>query len=209
MNRPAVFDSATAPPDPWWRYAQGCANALMGGLEPPTVTVFGPVLDDDELARVCTTAGISRLVSGDGSYQPSSLLLFGTPGLTLGMLAAQGLVNHRRRQQARREQVPAWRLHRLGTVIVTDQRIMCSGIDGTLLSFWFGAVTEFYPDLASRTVVLAFTDQCQPLRLEGAAAPAIALWIAVGLYGDRWVDDQLLYPLTSNTLRCRPFVRPL
>lgn len=100
MTRPAVIHSATPPPDPWWRYAQGCARALIGGLEPPTVTVYGPVLDDDELPRLCTTAGISRLISGDGSYQRSSLLLFGTPGLTLGMLAAQGLVNHRRRQQA-------------------------------------------------------------------------------------------------------------
>lgn len=209
MTWPAVSNSAMPPPDPWWRYTQGCATALVGGVEPPTVTVYGPIIDDDERPRLCTTAGISRLVCGDGSYQRSSLLLLGTPGLTLGLLAAQGLVNHRRRQQARRDQIPAWRLHRLGTVIVTDQRIMCSGIDGTLLDFWFGAVTEFYPDLASRAVVLAFSEQCQPLRIDGPAAPAIALWIAVGLYGDRWVEDQRLYPLTSGALRHRPAVRPL
>lgn len=164
------------------------------------MTVYGPIIDDDERPRLCTTGGISRLVCGDGSYQRSSLLLLGTPGLTLGLLAAQGLVNHRRRQQARRDQIPAWRLHRLGTVIVTDQRIICSGINGTLLDFWFGAVTEFYPDLAARTVVLAFSEQCEPLRIDGPAAPAIALWIAVGLYGDRWVEDQRLYRLRVSDL---------
>lgn len=209
MNSPTMAPSVVWPaPDPWWRYTQDCAAALIGGVEPPMVSVYGPVLGQDECPRLCTTAGISRLIAGDGSYKRSSLLLFGTPGLTLGMLAAQGFVNHRRRQQARRDQIPAWRLHRQGTVIVTDQRIMCSGIDGNLLHFWFDDVTEFYPDLASRTVILAFGEQYAPLRIDGAAAPAIALWSAVGLYRERWVDDQRLHPLTASALRHRP-VRPL
>lgn len=203
------FGSAAIPPDPWWRYTYECATALINGVEPPPATVYGPVLEDDERPRLCTTAGISRLLAGDGSYQRSSLLLFGTAGLTLGMLAAQGIVNHRRRQRARRDQLPAWRLHRAGTVIVTDRRIMCSGTDGALLDFWFGAVTEFYPDLAARTIVLAFGDECAPLRLDGAAAPAVALWTAVGLYGDQWVNDPRLHPFTSGALRRRSYVQPL
>lgn len=205
MTSPSI--QAAVPPDPWWRYTQGCATALICGTEPPAVTVYGPVLEEDERPRVCTTAGISRLLTGDGSYRRSSLLLFGTPSVTLGMLAAQGFVNHRRRQQARREQIPAWRLQRVGTVIVTDRRIMCSGIEGTLLAFWFDGVTEFYPDLAARTVVFAFGDQCEPLRIEGAAAPAVALWSAVGIYGDRWVYDQRLDPFTSRGLRRSPTSR--
>jgi Transposase zinc-ribbon domain len=156
------------------------------------------ILDDDERPRLCTNAGISRLLAGDRSYRHTSLLLFGNAGFTLGMLAAQGFVNQRRRRQARRDQVPAWRSYRLGTVIVTDRRIMCSATDGTLLDFWFDHVTEFYPALASRSVVFAFGEACAPLRIDGPTAPAVALWGAVGLYGYRWVDDMRLQPLTHH-----------
>lgn len=193
--------STAGTPDPWWRYAQASAAALISGSEQPTVAVYGPILHEGEQPRLCTTAGISRLFAGDGTYQHSSLLLFGTAGVTLGMLAAQGVVNHRRRRQARLDQAPAWRSHRLGTVVVTDSRLMCSAPDGTLLDFWFSDVSEFYPDLTSRTVVLAFGDQCAPLRIDGPAAPAIALWAAVGLYGQRWVHDTRLQRLLPN---CQP-----
>jgi hypothetical protein len=184
--------------DPWWDYARRCAAALVAGLDPPAVTVYGPILDDDEQARLSTTAGVSRLLAGDGSYRHGSLLLFGSPGFTLGMLAAQGLVNRRRRRQAERDEIPAWRAHRVGNVVVTDQRIMCSASDGTLLDFWFGDVTEFYPDLTSRTAVFAFGEDCAPLRIDGAAAPAVALWAAVGLYGYRWTSDVRLQPLLTQ-----------
>jgi hypothetical protein len=195
MATSAAYPAMT--PDPWWHYAQGCAAALISGVEPPVMAVYGPILEDDERPRLCTTAGVSRLLAGDGSYRHTSLLLFGSAGLTLGMLAAQGFVNHRRGRQARHDQRPAWRSYRLATVVVTDRRIMCSALDGTLLDFWFDHVTEFYPDLASRTVVFAFGEICAPLRIDGDAAPAVALWAAVGLHGYRWVYDVRLKPLTQ------------
>ena len=206
MSATSVAHPAMAP-DPWWGYAQGCAAALTSGVEPPVVAVYGPVLDDDERPRLCTTAGVSRLLAGDGSYRDTSLLLFGSAGLMLGMLAAQGFVNHRRRRQARRDALPAWRSYRLATVVVTDRRIMCSALDGTLLDFWFADVTEFYPDLASRTAVFAFGEDCAPLRISGAAAPAVALWSAVGLYGYRWADDVRLQPLLTQPCQARGRVR--
>jgi hypothetical protein len=185
--------------DPWWDYSRRCAaDALADGVEPPAVAVYGPILADDERARLCTTAGVSRLLAGDGTYRHSSLLLFGTPGFTLGMLAAQGFVNRRRRRQARRDEIPAWRSHRIATTIVTDRRIMAGATDGTLLDFWFIDVTEFHPDLASRTVVFAFGDDCAPLRIDGPAAPAVALWTAVGIYGHRWAEDVRLQPLLAH-----------
>jgi hypothetical protein len=194
----ASFADPAITSDPWWDYAQRCAAALASGVEPPTVAVYGPILDDDERARLCTTAGVSRLLAGDGSYRHTSLLLFGTAGLTLGMLAAQGLVNQRRRRRAGRDQIPAWRSYRVATVVVTDRRIICSATDGTLLDFWFDDVTEFYPDLASRTVVFAFGQDCAPLRIDGATGPAVALWAAVGLYGYRWVHDVRLRALLTQ-----------
>lgn len=197
--------------DPWWEYARGCAAALTSGAPAPSIAVYGPILNDDEHARLCTTAISSRLVAGDGSYQRSSTFVVGSPLLMAGMLAAQGVANSRRRKQAQRDEVPQWREQRLCTVIVTDERLMCSRSDGTLTDFWFGYVTEFYPDLHSRTVTFAYGERCVPLQLAGPATVAIALWSAHALHGSAWVNDIRLHPLLSgesgvSTLTSRPAI---
>lgn len=184
--------------DPWWDYAHACALALYRGEPAPSVRVYGPVLEDGEEARVCTSAVASRLLAGDGSYRRSSTFLFGGPGLMIGMLAAQGYMNRRRRQQAERDQIAQWHDPRQATVIVTDERIMCSGADGTLVDFWLEYVTEFYPDVMARSVTFAFGDRCAPLRLDGPAAPAIALWCAHAIYGPGWSSDTRLRPLLAS-----------
>lgn len=181
--------------DPWWAYAQGAAAALAQGIAPPEVAVYGPILHEDEYAYLCTTASTSRLLAGDGTYRHTSLMALGSAKFMVGMLAAQGFINHRRRKAAQREAVPSWQLHQVGTVILTDRRMICTGSDGSLLEFWFSHVTEFYPDLRARSIVLAFGEDCAPLRIDGPAVPAIALWAAVGIYGDRWINDARLHPL--------------
>lgn len=183
--------------DPWWSYARSCARALYRGEPAPAISVYGPVLEDGEVARVCTTAVSSRLIGGDGSYQRSSTFLMGGPALVIGMLAAQGLMNHRRRKQALRDTVAQWRHPQESTVVITNERIMCSGSEGTLVDFWFEYVTEFYPHLWARSVTLAFGERCYPLRLDGPAAPAIALWCAHALYGPAWVNDARFAPLVA------------
>jgi len=192
MAQPGAVD------DPWWDYACAWANALQRGAPPASIAVYGPILDDDEHARLCTTAVSSRLAAGDGTYQRSSTFIFGSPGLTLGMLAAQGVINGHRKRQARRDEIPQWRYQRLSTIIVTDERLMCSGPHGTLNDFGFGYVTEFYPDLRARTVTFGFGDRCQPLQVAGPPAVAIALWSAHALYGHAWTDDLRLQPLIET-----------
>lgn len=187
--------------DPWWEYARGCAEALRAGTPAPSIAVYGPILNPDEQARLCTTAISSRLVAGDGSYQRSSTFVMGTPLLMAGMLAAQGVTNSRRRKQAQRDEVPQWREQHQCTVIVTDDRLMCSRSDGTFNDFWFGYVTEFYPDLAARTVTFAYGDRCVPLKLTGPATVAIALWSARALYGPAWINDIRLHSLLSAAPR--------
>ncbi|WP_141098986.1 hypothetical protein [Mycobacterium avium] len=184
--------------DPWWQYARGCAVALDAGEAAPSIAVYGPILNPDEHARLCTTAISSRLVAGDGSYQRSSTFVLGSPWLMAGILAAQGITNSRRRKQAQRDEVPQWREQHQCTVIVTDERLMCSRSDGTFIDFWFGYVTEFYPDLQARTVTFAYGERCVPLQLAGPAAVAIALWSARALYGPEWVNDIRLRPLLSG-----------
>ncbi|QIV79953.1 hypothetical protein [Mycolicibacterium frederiksbergense] len=184
--------------DPWWVYASGCAAALNAGSPAPSIAVYGPILNPDEDARLCTTAISSRLVAGDGSFQRSSTFVLGTPLLMVGMLAAQGVANSRRRKQAQRDEVPQWREQHECTVIVTDERLMCSRSDGTFVDYWFGYVTEFYPDLHARTVTFAYGERCVPLQLAGPAAVAIALWSAHALHGPAWINDVRLHPLLST-----------
>lgn len=186
--------------DPWWEYARGCAAALRVGAPAPSIAVYGPILNHDEHAQLCTTAISSRLVAGDGSYQRSSSFVLGSPWLMAGMLAAQGVTNRRRRKHAERDEVPQWREQHQCTVIVTDERLMCSRSDGTFIDFWFGYVTEFYPDLHSRTVTFAYGERCVPLQLAGPATVAIALWSARALYGPAWINDIRLRPLLDAQL---------
>lgn len=187
--------------DPWWEYARGCAAALSAGSPAPSIAVYGPILNPDERAQLCTTAISSRLVSGDGSYERSSAFVLGSPWLMAGVLAAQGVTNRRRRKQAQRDEMPQWREQHQCTVIVTDERLMCSRSDGTFIDFWFGYVTEFYPDLHSRTVTFAYGERCVPLQLAGPATVAIALWSARALYGPAWINDIRLRPLLAAEAR--------
>lgn len=181
--------------DPWWDYACASAAALQAGYSPPPVPIYGPLLEPDESVYVQAPAHYSRLLAGDGSYRRSSAILLGNLGFTLAVMAAQGTLNHRRRRQARRDQTPAWHHHRTTTVTVTTHRLLCPATDGRQLTFWFAYATEFYPDLAERCVTYAFGDDCAPLRLQGPATPAIALWSAVEIIGPAWSEDPRLAPL--------------
>lgn len=187
--------------DPWWDYARCAAAALRRGLPPPAVKVYGPVLGPDERALLTAPAQISRLTAGDGTYQHSSTFLWGSPMFTLGVMGTQGLINRRRRQRALHDAIPAWRLHREGTVLVTDERLIIPAANGTqLLSFWFANVSEFHVDLTQRTVELAYsTAECEPVRLHGPAVPGLALWAAVAIYGPDWINDDRLRVLLPTT----------
>ena len=118
------------------------------------------------------------------------------PMMMMGSMAAQSIADARRNRQAGKESQPEWRLTRPAAVLSTSQRLMCNRPDGGWLSFWYQDLSEHHIDLATRTLVMAFDqDQCAPVRLQGPATPAIALWSAVGVYGDAWKDDPRLAAL--------------
>lgn len=176
---------------------------MLAGYQPPALPTYGPVLEHDETVYVNAEAYSSQLRSGDGLYPRSRTMLLGGLGLTLAMLAAQGLMDRRQRRRAQRDELPAWRDERYVSVTVTTHRILIPGLEGQLDSFWFAYATEFYPDLAQRSVTYAFGDQCAPLRLQGPATPAIALWSAVEILGPRWPQDPRLAPLLNNDYKLR------
>jgi hypothetical protein len=179
----------------WWTYARRCAASFRVGIVPPEVQVFGPVLDDNEAALLTAELAYCRLYGGDGRYDRSDFLVFGRPTVMAGALAVNAAINHRRKVIARREAAPRWRDNCRAGVIVTTHRLLCDTGRGWD-SYWYGAIAEFYPDLASWSITIGF-DECAPLRLVGPAAPAVCLWIATAVLRERWESDPRLAPLLN------------
>lgn len=175
----------------WWHYSQGCGAALRAGRPPTPIEVYGPVLEPGEQALLNAEIDYSRFCGGDGSYSPLPLLVAGRPAVMFGALAVQGVVNHRRKTAAAQRAAAQWRFLQTCPVIVTTDRLICTTAPHGMVSFWFGACTEFYPDLQQWTLTLGF-DSTYPVRLGGPAAPALCLWSAYGILGDAWVDDPRL-----------------
>lgn len=183
------------PAEQWWHYSRGCAAALRAGRPPRPIAAYGPVLGPDEEALLSADIDYSRFCGGDSSYSPLPLIVGGRPAVMVGALAVQGVVNRRRRTAAARRAAAQWRFHQTCPVIVTTDRLICTTAQHGMVSFWFGACTEFYPDLQHWTLTLGF-DSTYPVRLSGAAAPALSLWSAYGILGDGWVDDPRLAVLS-------------
>lgn len=80
-------------------------------------------------------------------------------------------------------------------LVVTSKRLLCGVASGRWLSFPYSQVSEFFPEIHEWSVTLGFAGSTWPLRLTGPAAPGIALWIAHGVLGPRWVQDPRLQQL--------------
>lgn len=178
----------------WWQYARLSATELRHGTHPPQLAVHGLVLRDDEYGVLEADAGYSRLYGGSGQYTTGSTFAVGNPSFVLGALATQAMVNRSRRAAAARDAAVQWREHQPVSVLVTNHRILCDTAVRGWLSFWFGGVTELYPDLQSWTLTLGFGEG-DPLRLEGPATPGLSLWASYFILGRRWSADPRLQPL--------------
>lgn len=178
----------------WWHYACLAANELRHGTQPPQLAIHGLVLRSDEYGVLQADAGYSRLYGGTGRYTTGSTFAVGNPAFVLGALATQAMVNQSRRAAAARDAAVQWREQQRVSVLVTNQRLLCNTATRGWLSFWFGGVTELYPDLQSWSLTLAFGEG-DPLRLEGPATPGLSLWASYFILGDQWTTDPRLRPL--------------
>jgi hypothetical protein len=174
----------------WWQYARRSARLFAAGVEPPTIQVFGPLLEVDEVGLLSADATYSRRYGGSGRYSRSDLLILGRPAVMVGALAVTAAINHRRKVAARREAEVRWRDEHRVQVIATNYRLLCNTDEGWE-TYWYGDVTEFYPDLDRWSMTLSF-DGYAPLRLYGPVAPALSLWTATAVLGERWASDPRL-----------------
>ncbi|MDV6979139.1 hypothetical protein [Mycobacterium intracellulare] len=190
-RQPQAAWQPRTPAEQWWHYSRGCAAALRAGQLPTPIEVYGPVLEPGERALLSAEIDYSRFCDGDGGYSPLPLIVAGRPAVMVGALAVQGVVNHRRKKAAAQRAAAQWRFHQTCPVIVTTDRLICTTAPHGMVSFWFGACAEFYPDLHQWTLTLGF-DSTYPVRLSGPAAPALSLWSAYGVLGETWADDPRL-----------------
>ena len=63
----------------WWQYARRSARLFAAGVEPPTIEVFGPVLEPDELGLLSADITYSRRYGRSGRHYRSDLLVLGRP----------------------------------------------------------------------------------------------------------------------------------
>ncbi|WP_142282918.1 hypothetical protein [Mycobacterium aquaticum] len=180
----------------WWLYARGAAHRFARGISPPEIEVFGPVLGVDEFGLLEADLAYSRLyAAGDGRYEKTSMLVVGRPAVMVGALAVGAAVNHRRKVAAQHAAEQRWRDHQQIRVTATNHRLLCNTLDAGFESYYYGGITEFYPDLDGWQLTLAFDGKVAPLRLAGPAAPALCLWTATAVLGDRWIRDSRLAKL--------------
>jgi len=131
------------------------------------------VLRPGETAHLALPLQYSRLTSaGDGSY--SHMTAFGTGSIGIGVMAGSMIGNSRRRAAAAAAAQRCWREHQVVRATVTDQRIICPTQHGHL-SFYWSAVTAFFPDVPGCAVILEF-DGAVPLRLAGRGAELLAVY---------------------------------
>ncbi|WP_273735419.1 hypothetical protein [Mycolicibacterium septicum] len=178
----------------WWRYARVSAARFAAGLEPAGVDVHGPILEEDEEAILEADVTTSRLYGGDGHYNRSDLVVLGRPAVMVGVLVANEACNHRRKVAARRRAEVRWRDDQRVHLWATTRRLIVDGRLG-IESYWYSAVNGFYPDLPQWSLSLAFGDGSAPLRIVGPPVPALCLWAATAVLGERWEHDPRLASL--------------
>lgn len=183
----------------WWNYACWVARTAAGNPAAPlpTVDVYGPVLASDEVALVAAHAAYSRFYGGDGTYEHSGLFVFGRPAVMFGALATTAALNARRKAKARADATPSWRNEQSCRVVATNHRLLCHIGGQDWLSFYYGAVSNFQPDLLRWSLTMSFDDECVPLRIAGPPAPILSVWAGIGIEGPRWCSDPRLQPLVA------------
>lgn len=195
QGTPGETEVSMSPWSQWWQYACNTARLLRAGSPPPQVEVWGPILAPSEQGRFQTEMRYSRFYGTNATYAHNNLFVFGKTDFVLGAMGVNALMNQYRKSEAQRRAAVQWRDEQNVPVVVTSERVLCGVASGRWLTFAFSQVVALFPDLDGWSVTMGFTEPASPLRLAGPAAPAVAVWVAYGVLGPRWVGDPRLQRL--------------
>jgi hypothetical protein len=92
-----------------------------------------------------------------------------------------------------------WRDHQRAIVIATNRRLLVHH-DGGWSTYAWSVITEYYPDLDNAAVTVGFGPHAVPMSLSGPPAAALAVIVAAGTQGPRWIDDPRLRPVLTPAI---------
>lgn len=170
-----------------WIGARQLLAALTAGERPHEKESWEIILRDGERCEAALAANFERYRPlGDGTYQT-----YTRTKVQPGFFGTQHVVNQldvRATNQAAAiaaaNAQPRWvPLRRDLPVLLTTERLIVL-YDGNPLNFWWSAVKSFTPEPTGWAASYQFhTEGCEPLRLVGLAAPAIAVYSTERLHG--------------------------
>ena len=181
----------------WWIVAgttrESIASDGMKLIEPPRELIALP----DEKFYLNGTMGYSRWYGTDAVMHLPGTIISSNPWLMIGGAIGAAAGRRRARAQAAAISQAQWREWQGAPVVVTNRRILCFVAQHGWLSFYYGGVTSFYPDVENWTFVIDY-DDTPALRLQGYLAPAAAVAVSNHLRG---TDATLADPDLAKIMR--------
>lgn len=135
---------------------------------------------------------LRTLARRHGTYEHVSGVFLGNAGFMAAGNAAgyavTALGNKARRNQAQAEAMRRWREYQPSRVIATDQRLICLA-DGQWLSFYFSAVSAFFPEPETLLARPRLGRHQPPLLLTGPHAPPLAVYATRRLHSVQSIGE--------------------
>ncbi len=155
--------------------------ALLAGRPLQPLTVWGVVLEDGEQAHFDCQVNYARFYGTDAVYQHVTGLFVGGSGFVAAGVAMTALGNSMRRSQAQAEAIQRWREQEYLRVLATDRRLICL-VGGQWMSFYYSAVTAFYPEPENQSLVFEFSNAV-PLALYGPPVSSLIAYTTHRIHG--------------------------
>lgn len=139
-------------------------------------------------------AKYARFYGQNVTYRTGGVVAMGSPLFVVGAMLGSSVGNANARAQAQRQAAAQWREIQYVDVFVTDRRLIIP-VGGRTLSFYYDALTAFYPELDAMTLTLDFGDKTEPLQLFSPSIAAASVLIIRQLQG---VDGLRRHPAIKS-----------
>lgn len=170
-------------------------EALMRGDRLPAFENFNLNLEPGEQVFDQYRAKYARFYGQNVTYQTGGVFAMGSPLFVAGAMIGSAVGNANARAQAQRVAAAQWREIQYVDVMVTDRRLIIP-VGGRTLSFYFNAVTAFFPEIDAMTLTLDFGDRTEPVQLFSPNTAATSVLVVHQLKG-------------VDALRAHPAIKPI
>ena len=170
-------------------------EALMRGDRLSAMENFNLNLEPGEGIVDQYRAKYARFYGQNMTYQTGGVFAMGSPLFVAGAIIGSAVGNANARARAQRMAAAQWREIQYVDVLVTERRLIIP-IGGRTLSFYFNAVTAFFPEIDAMTLTLDFGDRTEPMQLFSPNTAATSVLLVRRLKG-------------AEALRAHPGIKPI